>query len=176
MNRTGWLWLAGVVLLVGGCSIGTPAEVAGLDYISHTHRFAMNVPPGWTVREGSGMPTMFALGPEGEKGFRPNVNVVVEAIKPGTPLAEYAAFKKSQLQALRDYELISEEERDLADGRTGHIITFRQAALEAPVIQRQLYVVAGGRGYAVTATAPEDRFSEEEAHFEICFQSFRAGW
>jgi hypothetical protein len=36
--------------------------------------------------------------------------------------------------------------------------------------------VTGGRGYVVTAAALPEQFAAEEANFDTCFRSFRAGW
>jgi hypothetical protein len=55
-------------------------------------------------------------------------------------------------------------------------VTFEASPAGRPVKERQLYVVTGGRGYVVTATALVEDFAAEEANFETCFRSFRAGW
>jgi len=163
---------AALALAIGGCGGGAPGDIAGLDYVNPTYCFAMNVPPGWTVREGSGMPAVFVTGPRTAAGFQANVNVVVESVRPGMTLEEYVASYKPE----REFKLLSEEPRERPGGRKTYVLTYRQGAFSVPLTQRQLYLVAGERAYVVTATVPADSFADEEANFEVCFQSFRAGW
>ena len=176
VRRVCRLAAAALALAIGGCGGGAPDDVAGLDYVNPAYRFAMNVPPGWTVREGSGMPAVFVTGPRMAEGFQANVSVVVESVHPGMTLEEYVASYKLELEVLRELKLLSEEPRERPGGRKTYVLTYRQGAFSVPLTQRQLYLVAGERAYVVTATVPSDSFAGEEANFEVCFQSFRAGW
>jgi hypothetical protein len=134
------------------------------------------VPAGWTVRESGGTAAVILTSPDKPGGVQPNLNVVVEPAPLQTALGDLAAMQQRPLASLRDFKVISEGPRMLADGRQAYAITFDQNSFDKPLRQRQLYVVAGDRLYLVTATASPQDFAAEEAHFDICFNSFRGGW
>ena len=159
-----------------GCATGLPEDVAKLGYVSRDNRFAMDVPPGWKVRESGGPAAVIVRKPAAEGRDTPNIDVVAENHLAGAPLAEWVRLSKSHLADLPGFKLISEGPATTADGRQAWTITFRQDALGRPVQQRQLYVLAAERAYIVTATAAPETFAEEEPDFDICFRSFRAGW
>jgi hypothetical protein len=56
------------------------------------------------------------------------------------------------------------------------MLTLQQTETPRPVTEKQLYLVAGGRVYVVTAAAASDEFPALEADFDACFRSLRAGW
>jgi len=171
--------LIGVLAAVtfGGCDLGLPPDVAKLGYVSREHKFAMNVPAGWTVRESSGAAAAILVGPGTVAEGRPNVTVVVDNGFEGVTLAEFVRLNRTHVGALPGYQAIAEEPRTLADGHKAVVLTFEQAALGKPVRQRQMYVLAGGRGYVVTATAsPPEAWAAREGDFETVFRSFRAAW
>ena len=159
-----------------GCRTGLPESVAALGYVNARERFAMNVPPGWEVREQGGRPQVFVLGPAGPGGVRPNVNVVVEPAGAAASQAQWEADNRAGLEALQGFRLVSETPRDLADGRQVRVLAFRHRVLQREVIQRQMGILAGGTVYVVTATGDPDTFAADEPNFEICLLSFRAAW
>ena len=163
-------------LCLAGCNVGLPPDVAKLGYVSRPHRFAMNVPPGWTVQESGGPAVVIVRAPERSGEVRPNVTVTVTPTPPGAALATVVAGAKQGVGAFRGFKQMSEDSRTLADGRPAHLLTFRQEAFGQPLVQRQLYAVAGDRVYTVTATASPETFASEEPNFETVFRSFRAGW
>jgi hypothetical protein len=160
---------------LGGCAVGLPADVAKLGYVNRGGKFAMDVPPGWTVREQNASPPVFLLGPADEGGFRPNVNVVVEPAGL-RPLAGWVEADRKQLESLDDFKLVSEEDRELAGGRKAHVWTFSHSLKGKAVVQRQMLLVAGERVYIVTATGSPDSSPADEQAEEIVLKSFRAGW
>jgi hypothetical protein len=177
-------------LAIGGCQVGLPADVAKLGYVNRDEKFAMDVPPGWTLREQNAVPQVFVVGPPDKSGYRPNVNVVVEAA--GTASLEaWAEANRQRLEKkdpdkkrgqLENFEWIkdaqgqSEQPRELADGRKARVWTFRHSLVGHAVIQRQMAVLVGETAYIVTATSTPDSFAADEAKFETCLKSFRAGW
>lgn len=176
-RRLGAVLAAGLTaaLACGGCTVGLPQAVAALGYVNRAERFAMDVPAGWEVREQGVRPQVFVTGPAGAGGIRPNVNVVVEP-SGGKSQAEWAAANRSRLEALAGFRLVGEASRDLADGRTAEVLTFRHSVLGREVVQRQMYALVDGRVYVVTATGDPDTFAGDEPSLEICLRSFRAGW
>jgi hypothetical protein len=159
---------------LAGCAAGLPADVARLGYVNRDLKFAMDVPPGWAVREQNATPPVFLLGPADEKGGRPNVNVIVE---PGStrPFADWVAANRKQLESLDEFKLVSEEDRQAAGGRKAHVWTFSHSLVGKQVVQRQMIVLASERVYIVTATGSPD-FAADEKSFEAVLGSFRAGW
>jgi hypothetical protein len=164
--------------LAAGCTSGLPEDVARLGYVNHLHRFAMNVPAGWKVRESGGLADVYLLAPEGGSAVRANVNVVVEPGRVALTLEELTRSARAQVEALKGFRLVSEGPRSLAGGRKAFAVTFQQSAVDPkrPLQQRQLYVLGDRWSYIVTATAEADDFAAREADFEAVLQSFRAGW
>jgi hypothetical protein len=163
-------------LALGGCNTGLPPEVAGLGYVDRELKFALNVPAGWTVRESRGTAAVILAAPGGTDETRPNVTVVVAPAVGPLALPELVSGNRDRLKALIGASLGADEPRTLADGHEAMALTFDHAALEKPVRQRQMYVVAAGRAYTVTATASPQTFDAHQAEFETVFRSFRAAW
>lgn len=164
-----------MAVLVAGCEIGLPPEVAKCSYISRQHRFAMDVPAGWIWRESAGDTVLFVLGPR-QAGVRPTVVVTVTAAAEDTTLEAAVADAKAALARLHGFNLISDEPRQLADGRPARLLTFHQDFGNAPLWQRQLFVPGSNRLYRVTATAARAAAEAEAPNFEVCFRSLRVGW
>lgn len=163
------------VLALAGCSAGLPPDVAKLGCVNHAQRFALDVPPGWSTRETTGPAALIATGPQGPGDSRPSLNVTVTPVADGTTLEDFVQTGRGNLERLPGFMVISEEAAE-AGTRRAWTLTFEASPAGRPVRQRQLYVVTGGRGYVVTATALPEQFAAEEANFDACFRSFRAGW
>jgi len=159
-----------------GCAAGLPEDVAGLGYVNRDNRFAMDVPPGWAVRESGGPAAVIVRKPAPDGEAATNLDVVAENHLAGVALADWVRTSKPHLAELPGFKLVAEGPATTADGRRAWMITFRHEAVGRPVEQRQLYVLAAGRAYIVTATAAPDAFAAQEPDFDICFRSFRAGW
>jgi len=169
-------------LALAGCSGGLPPDVAQLGYVNRDQRFALNVPAGWTVREMTGTTPVILSGPESPQGGRPNINVTVVPSWDGLTLEDLVQASRKGLARLPGFRLDSEGEAAAQYGgvRPGShrawTATFEESSPGRTVRQRQLYVVAGGRGYIATATALPEGFAAQEPNFDACFRSFRAGW
>jgi len=177
MKRIAALILAAALpAALPGCDAGLPEEVAGCDYVHRQARFAMDVPDGWRVRESRGAVTVFVLAPASAPG-RANVTVAIEPAG-RFPTAEALARTAAQrLRRLEGLKRLGTDERTLADGTRALTATFEHTSAGAVVRQRQMYVLAGGQAFTVTATAaPPETFAEHEEAFEIVFRSFRAAW
>jgi len=177
MNRLTALILAVALLAaLAGCDAGLPEEVADCDYVHREARFAMNLPQGWRVRESRGPVTTFVLAPGSAPG-RANVTVTIEPAGRFPTAAALARTAGERLGRLEGLKRLGTEARTLADGTRAVTATFEHAAAGEPVRQRQMYLVAGGQAFTVTATAaPPETFADREDAFEIVFRSFRAAW
>ncbi|MCX5655049.1 MAG: DcrB-related protein [Planctomycetota bacterium] len=162
-------------LALAGCSAGLPPDVAKLGYVNQTQRFALDLPRGWSFRETTGAAALIATGPQGADEGRPSVNVTVAPVADGTTLEDFEQTSRRSLERLPGFKLISEDAAT-AGARRAWTITFEQSSAGRPVREKQLCVVTGGRGYVVTAAALPEQFAAEEANFDTCFRSFRAGW
>ena len=160
---------------VGGCTIGLPPDVADLNVIDVANRFALNVPPDWTVRQ-AGRTAAILLGPESPDGIRPNLNVVVEPTAVTATLEQVVQSNRRRLEEFRGFTLLDFSPRALADGRRALLITFEHNAFGRPLRQQQLVVLARGKIYTLTATTSPEDFAANQPRFEIVWRSFRAGW
>jgi predicted Zn-dependent protease len=171
------LILAAVLLAaLAGCDVGLPEEVAARDYVHRKARFALDVPEGWRVRESRGAVTAFVLAPASAPGSA-NVTVTVERAGRYPTAGAVARAASDRLGGLEGIRHLDAGERTLADGTEAATATFEHRAAGEAVRQRQMYVLAGGQAFTLTATAaPPETFAEHEPAFEIVFGSFRAGW
>jgi hypothetical protein len=163
-------------LALAGCTAGLPEEVAKCGYVNRDKRFALDVPPGWTVRETAGTTAVLLLAPGRSDVGRPNVNVTVVREGGTLRLEHFAVECVNSLGRLPGFELISQGPTATAALQTAYLATFRESSAGTPVMQRQLYLVAGDRGYIVSAAARPEAFADYEDAFDLCFRSFRAGW
>jgi hypothetical protein len=168
--------LAATIAALSGCGAGLPDDVAGRDYVNREFRFAMDVPDGWRVRESRGVVSVFAVDPAGGAG-EANVTVAVEPAHDIQTLAALAEYQDRQTDRLRGIERLGSGERTLAGGLHAATATFQHQDAGTPVRQEQVYLLAGGRAYTITATAaPPQAFDAHADAFEIVFRSFRAAW
>ncbi|MCX5682597.1 MAG: DcrB-related protein [Planctomycetota bacterium] len=162
-------------LALAGCAAELPPEIAKLGYVSSGQKFALDVPQGWSVRETAGPAALIATGPQAATGDRPSVNVTVTPLTDGTTLEEFTQASRTAIDRLPGFKLISEEAA-AAGSRRAWTVTFEESSAGRPVREKQLYVVTGGRGYVLTAAATPEDFAAQQANFDVCFRSFRAGW
>ena len=179
------LLAAALLAAVGvvGCTTGLPPDVADLNVVDVANRFALNVPPGWTVRQVGGSTAAILLGPEpacpvgrSPDGVRPNLNVVVEPTAVTATLEQVVQSNRRRLEEFRGFTLLDFSPRALADGRRAHLITFEHNAFGRPLRQQQLVVLARGKIYTLTATTSPEDFAANQPRFETVWRSFRAGW
>jgi len=162
-------------LALAGCWSGLPPDVAKLGYVNREQRFALDAPAGWSVREMTGATPVILHGPDSSGAGRPNINVTVVPSWDGLTLEDFVQSSRQGVARLPGFKLLSEGETK-AGAHRAWTLDFEESSAGRAVRQRQLYVVAGGRGYIVTAGALADGFAAEEPNFNLCFRSFRAGW
>jgi hypothetical protein len=161
---------------LGGCSVGLPPDVAGLGYVNRPDHFAMDVPPGWRVRESTGPVPLTVTRPGPDGPGRPNLNVTVLAGWDDQPLPALVQSARRGMSRLEGFEPLSEEDFKTAGGRAARLATFRATVDDRPVLVKQMYVAAGSQAYILTASASQDAFADEAPAFDVCFRSFRADW
>jgi hypothetical protein len=166
--------LAGLVL--AGCSVGLPPDVAKLGYVNRTDHFAMDVPAGWRVRESTSSVPLIISKPGPEDPGRPNVNVTLLASGDDLPLESLVQLGRRGLAKVDGFKLLSEGAYEAAGAVKAWLVTFEADVDGRPVTAEQLYLLGGGRAYMVTAAAARDQFAAEQPNFDVCLRSFRAGW
>ncbi len=176
LRAGGWIALSVAPLvagLLGGCSgqAGAGGEIGR--YVHYNERFSLRPPDGWALRQWSGQPCLWLIGPGDDEPGRPTLNVVVVPARTGETLQKALAADRRQMTVLRGYEAVSEEPRLLNGGTRAVVVTFRHEGLGRSVTVRQLRAVALGRVYTLTAAAASDRFADLEETFEACLGSFR---
>jgi hypothetical protein len=163
-------------MTLAGCSLGLPPDVAGLGYIDRSDHVAMNVPAGWQAREFTGQVPLVLTAPGPDEPGRPNVSVTVVPGWRHLTLEDMVEDGRPGLKRLTGFQLVSEGPYAAAGGAQGWLVGFETAVDGRRVMQEQLYLVGGGRGYLVTAGAAADRFEAARPDFDICLRSVRAGW
>ncbi len=164
-------------MILGGCSTGLPEDVAALGYVNRADRFAMDVPPGWQVREITGPQPVIVSKPGGPLGSpRPSIVVGVMPDWGSVPLETLVRSSLEGLGSVPGFRLIAQGPSTTAGGQAAWLATFEIASAGSPVTERQMLLVAGGKAYIVTAAAASDAFAAEEPSFDVCFRSLRAGW
>jgi hypothetical protein len=166
--------LAGLAL--AGCSVGLPPDVAKLGCVNRADHFAMDVPAGWQVRNSTGSVPLIVTKPGPEDPGRPNVNVTVLAGGDEMPLESLVQLGRRGLAKVEGFKIVSEGDYEAAGAAKAWLLTFQTDVDGRPVTAEQLYLVGGGRAYLVTAAATSDQFAIEQANFDVCLRSFRAGW
>src|SRR5262249_48519001 len=142
-------------------------------YVDQAMHFSLAVPDGWLVdNSGRQGPRVIFFNPIPEDNFRANITVVVDSLSPLTP-EEYFMLNRLQVKRLSgNSRLLLDEPAWAMEGAQ----IFEWTALQMgpiPLKFRQLGVVARGRGYAVTCTAPLHRFETYRGEFEATLDSFR---
>jgi hypothetical protein len=162
-------------LVVGGCAAGLPEDIAKLTYVNRAERFAMDVPPGWQVREMSGPRPVIVTKPDGAEG-RPTVTVGVIPDWGSAPLEAFVRSSLPSVGGTEGFRLIDQGPTTAAGNQKAWTATFTTTAAGNEVTEKQMYLVAGGRAYIVTAAAASAVFAAEEPNLDVCLRSFRAGW
>ena len=166
-----------VTTCLGGCASGLPEDVAKLGYVDRVNRLAMNTPPGWQVRELTGLAPVIVSKPGGPPGAaRPCITVDVIPGLGSESLEMLARSSLARLASVPGFLLVREDPTTTAAGQKAWTVTFELAPAGAPIKERQMLLMAGDKVYVVTAAAAADAFDAEAPNFDICFGSLRAGW
>jgi hypothetical protein len=152
-------------------SKGAPASAAELLRCQGTVPFVILVPTGWTVDSTGLQPVRVILyEPSAAKGFRANINVIVDSIGP-TTAEEYLALTRLQVAQMSGRPRLHVDQPDQVKDRWLLEWHARMGAMHIKV--RQLIVFRRGSALVVSATALYDRFSEYRPAFEAALDSFR---
>ncbi len=175
-----WRRLVRSLLVLAVCAWGEsadaqPATGADREADREAYRlaFGLTAPAGWTARQDVSGAALLVLSPRSADGFRPNLNVSVEGMAAGRPLEE--AYRR-EFVTLRS-ELAAFEAVEAGEATVG-ALPARRFVYEHTYGGRRLrvlayLVLAGGRAYTLTGTAPARRFEASQPAFEAMVQSFR---
>lgn len=181
-----------VVAVLAGCTAtvpGTPAAapgpapttapaapspapgLLGTQYADPQGRFRVTPPTGWRVGTSaeSGVAVLFAEPAAGR--FRANLNVYVVAS--GLTLDATVVGARSELRGLAGYASTTDEAVTLTDGTPAHLLggTYRDLGRDLDLRNVQLFTVRAGRAVAVTATALEGEWAENEPRLRAALVS-----
>lgn len=135
-------------------------------------RFVCEVPHDWLVDTNTqGNVAVAFICPEEERGFRANVNVVVDHVPP-LSVDEYIALCRLQLKRACGKPVLPVDEPNL-DRSNLHIFEWinRLSPIELQVLQNLHF--SRSKAFTVTATAPATTFRDYRDSFETTFASFR---
>jgi hypothetical protein len=126
-------------------------------------------PDGWADRSDV---TLVAPGPPGEGA--PSLVVTADRVPAATDARGLARLQHAGLRASQVYELeVIASARVDVGGVPAVCRTYRWRIGEHAMRQRLWCLVAGGVGYTITASAPDERFDELAPQFEAAVASFR---
>lgn len=163
------------LVLCGWTFVSTaPAQDRGELHRYHLE-FSLVLPEGWTPRQDVSGAALVALSPLSGQGnrFRENLNVSVESIPEGRSLAE---VYRRDFAAIRDgltaFEAVKTERVTVG------LLDARRVVYEHTYNGQRLralayLVLADGRCFTLTGTAPVDRFMAVQSAFERMVHSFR---
>ena len=188
-------WIAVLVAAVlgsAGCAPTVPPEAKGCDVVRPALGFALDVPPGWIVRDLGGDVVLelvatdehraesaapaetAAEAPPTERRRIPSAVVQVTVIeREGETLDAWADDLTAELvKAQPDLAVSQRDEAELADGRPALLLTVENPRGVEPLEQRLLLAVTSERAYALIATARQSQMTAVEPEIQICFNSF----
>lgn len=149
-------------------SASSPAREA---YLYHADAFHMPLPSdAWTCGT-----TYTLLGPV-SRGMRHNITVTLDRDVEHATLSDYAAAQMEPLEnSLPDCTLLMHGPLPLTSGNDGYRCIYRwhPEDQEQPLYQEQVYVLANGIGYTLTASFRSDTRKRFGAVVEQMMRSFR---
>ena len=188
--------LAAVLLAAGlgtvGCAPTVPPEAEECDVVRAKLRFALDVPPGWVVRDLGGDVVLEIVAtderqvetaapaeapteaPPAERRRIPSAVVQVTVLeREGETLNAWADNTIAELLNVQpDLAVSRRDEAELADGRPALLLTIENPRGVEPLEQRMLLAVTDERAYALVATARQSEMTVVEPEVQVCFASF----
>jgi hypothetical protein len=180
---------AAVPALAGGCEGRVPPAAQGRQVVRPALRFAMDVPPDWTVRDLGGDVVLEAIAQAPKTGEVPRADqpapppgraertrtvvhvLVIEREDASLDAWADRAVKESQ-ELQSDLEVVEKAPATLADGRPALRLTLKNPRGVEPFLQKMLLAMTDSTAYAVIATAPAPDFQAAEHDIDTCFRTF----
>jgi len=126
-------------------------------FIDPDTRFSIQIPNGWQVdTSGQQGSKLILYHPHVEENFCANINVLAHDLAPLTR-DEYITFTRLQLKQLTGFAQLPVDAA-ATDRDNGHIFEWMIDQPPYPVRFRQLIAFDQSRAFAISATAPLDRF------------------
>ena len=177
--------------LAAGCEGRVPPAAQGRQVVRPALRFAMDVPPNWTVHDLSGDVVLEAIAQVPKTGEVPKADqppaapadrraertrtvvhvLVVEREDASLDAWAERAVKDSQ-ELQSGLEVVEKAPAALADGRPALRLVLRNPRGIEPFLQKMLLVMTDSTAYAVIATASASDFRAAEHDIETCFSTF----
>lgn len=164
------LALAALAITVASCKRSEPGR-----YVNREKAFSIIVPAEWDIEERKMNTDVIAVSPgeSAEDTFRENFNVLVESLPKEMTLDEYymkgmpifKEFAKEFIQHAGGFEEIDGEKFRY------DVVSHKMGPLRIKVLQ-YLYV-KGKKGYLITFSAADDKFSNYEPMFREVAKGFR---
>ena len=165
-----------VVLFFLACSIGSAFAADDnkfVPYQNETYKFKLEYPEGWKIIEGYRQVAV-AFAPMSERGFHPNVNIVVQDMSnyPGLTLQKFGENGLLQLgELVTDFKLISIEKSSLY-GKPALICIFDGKQGIYNLRWMQVYTLNNNRAYVITFTSGNTEFNTYQEAVERMINSF----
>lgn len=139
------------------------------DYSSYVNnRFALNLPADWHDQ------SIYRYEGPDQDGVKHHINVVLDADVKSGELLQYAELQLQALQTeLRSFTLLKRGEVQLANGLPAYELVYLWVPMPDKELIQQIYLVlAGGRGYILTASFSPMTWSTLGPQVEQVLRSF----
>lgn len=152
----------------------TLAAPAAMAFDSDKDGYSLDFPSKWQTREHFMSTSVIGLSPleSAHDAFAENVNVVVEELGAGVPLATYTKASGQNLaKFLNQYKLIENKTVRL-HGHDAQRLVYEHAQGQFKLRALVYLLVEGDRGYVLTCTAERASYPKFQGQFEKICQSF----
>ncbi len=141
-------------------------------FVDPTERFSLCVPEGWMVdTSGQQESRVILYAPTVDDDFRPNVNLLLQAVPPLTP-AEYITLGRLQLRRMSNLVKLPVDE-PVSRLAGGWVLEWTTWEAPIPVHGRQLIAFRGEKAFVLTAMATAKSFERYEQLFHTVLDSFQ---
>jgi hypothetical protein len=112
------------------------------------NQFDIMLPDGWEDQ------TVYTFRGPDDSGIQHNLVLIIDPDPGKLNLQEYAKMRLDSIKdTLPGFELMSEQEKQLKSGRQAYEIVYKWSPAEGKMlIQKQVYLIIGGRAYNFTAS------------------------
>jgi hypothetical protein len=145
--------LAGVAMVLAGCSGGAPADAKKRSYIDTANRFALNAPSGWAKQENVMNAKVVFLAPTKVNGFAPNLNVVMVPAA-AKSIDELLRINRKQLATFNGFREIAARKITHPNGREAIVIEAEHSMMSMPLRIKCYGFLVGDKEIGITATMP----------------------
>jgi hypothetical protein len=141
--------------------------------IFECNSFTIEKPEGWKGK------TIYTITGPVENGIQHNVIITVEENSPFNSLLDYADWHIHTLEReLKDCRLLKKDKISLANGISAYEAIFSwYPTSDLEIIQRQIFILADGTGFKLTASFTQETLDSLGPKVEMMIRSFNPqGW